>query len=115
MRHVSLADPLYPCYRCCQLALEHDHVPYVSMEPSLRAEGESLVRYLESRSCAGTTHTQLIEGITAATNCAVVAKFFPMFPKRAVQLSRWLAGWIKKGEASEINQHATRLFITTIK
>ncbi|KAK4299662.1 hypothetical protein Pmani_028084 [Petrolisthes manimaculis] len=63
----------------------------------LRAEDAPVVDYLFSRSVAGTTHQDLIEGVTALSHGAIQAKFFHMFPKRAVQLSRWLAEWITKG------------------
>lgn len=68
------------------------------MATRLRAEDAPVVDYLFSRSVAGTTHQDLIEGVTALSHGAIQAKFFHMFPKRAVQLSRWLAEWITKGK-----------------
>ncbi|XP_018014156.1 uncharacterized protein LOC108671173 [Hyalella azteca] len=82
------------------LALDQ-HIPPSALGrhvvPRCRAEAAPLVDYLLSRACAGTTHADLIDGMTRATNGSVVAHFFHMFPKRAVQLSRWLASWISKG------------------
>lgn len=68
-----------------------------SIKTRLRAEAAPLVDYLLSRSVAGTTHQDLIEGVTQLSQGAIKAKFFHMFPKRAVQLSRWLAQWISRG------------------
>lgn len=84
-----------------QLALDHtfslDEVR-ASIKTRLRAETAPLVDYLLSRSVAGATHHDLIQGATELTKGAIKAKFFHMFPKRAVQLSRWLAQWISRGE-----------------
>lgn len=71
-----------------------------SIKTRLRAETAPVVDYLLSRSVAGTTHRDLIDGVTKLSKGTVKAKFFHMFPKRAVQLSRWLAQWISRGELS---------------
>lgn len=63
----------------------------------LRAETARVVGYLLSRSVAGATHQDLIDGVTHITKGEVKARFFHMFPKRSFQLSRWLAEWISKG------------------
>ncbi|XP_047501568.1 uncharacterized protein LOC125047386 isoform X4 [Penaeus chinensis] len=68
-----------------------------SIKTRLRAETAPVVDYLLSRSVAGTTHRDLIDGVTKLSKGTVKAKFFHMFPKRAVQLSRWLAQWISRG------------------
>ncbi|KAG0717504.1 hypothetical protein GWK47_054309 [Chionoecetes opilio] len=68
-----------------------------SIRTRLRAEAAALVDYLLSRAVAGTTHRDLVQGVTQLSQGAIKAKFFHMFPKRAVQLSRWLAQWISKG------------------
>ncbi|CAL4078431.1 unnamed protein product, partial [Meganyctiphanes norvegica] len=68
-----------------------------SVKTRLRAETAQVVEYLLSRSVAGATHQDLIDGVTHVTRGEVKAKFFHMFPKRAFQLSRWLAEWISKG------------------
>lgn len=86
---------------CQQLALDYTYsVDEVlkSILTRLRRESSPVVDYLFSRSVAGTTHQDLINGVTKLYNGAIKAKFFHMFPKRAVQLSRWLAQWISKGE-----------------
>ncbi|XP_076067840.1 uncharacterized protein LOC143040602 isoform X2 [Oratosquilla oratoria] len=82
------------------LALDYPHsVEEVqkSIPTRLRAEKAQVVEYLFSRSVAGTTHVDLIEGVTKLTRGAVKARFFEMYPKRALQLCRWLADWISKG------------------
>lgn len=68
-----------------------------SIQTRLRAETALIVDYLFSRSVAGTSHRDLIKGVTKLSQGAIKAKFFHMFPKRAVQLSRWLAQWISRG------------------
>ncbi|KAK7082897.1 hypothetical protein SK128_002156 [Halocaridina rubra] len=68
-----------------------------SIKTRLRAESAPVVDYLLSRSVAGTTHRDLIDGVTSLSKGSIKAKFFHMFPKRAVQLSRWLAQWINRG------------------
>lgn len=68
-----------------------------SIQTRLRAETAPVVDYLFSRSVAGTTHKDLINGVKLLSQGAIKAKFFHMFPKRAVQLSRWLAQWISRG------------------
>ncbi|XP_042239014.1 uncharacterized protein LOC121877357 isoform X2 [Homarus americanus] len=68
-----------------------------SIQTRLRAEIAPVVNYLFSRSVAGTSHRDLINGVTQLSQGAIKAKFFHMFPKRAVQLSRWLAHWISRG------------------
>ena len=64
----------------------------------LRAESAPLVDYLVSRSVAGSSHDDLIAGVQKITSGTVTARFFHMFPKRAVQLTRWLAKWIQAGQ-----------------
>ncbi|XP_064077268.1 LOW QUALITY PROTEIN: uncharacterized protein LOC135194958 [Macrobrachium nipponense] len=82
------------------LALDYPHTleeVQNSIKTRLRAELAPVVDYLLSRSVAGTTHKDLIEGVTLLSKGSIKAKFFHMFPKRAVQLSRWLAQWIGRG------------------
>ncbi|XP_050732976.1 uncharacterized protein LOC127006739 [Eriocheir sinensis] len=82
------------------LALDHTfsmEEVRASIKTRLRAETALLVEYLLSRSVAGATHHDLIQGVTQLTQGAIKAKFFHMFPKRVVQLSRWLAQWISRG------------------
>ncbi|XP_068239270.1 uncharacterized protein [Palaemon carinicauda] len=82
------------------LALDYPHTleeVQKSIKTRLRAESAPVVDYLISRSVAGTTHEDLIEGVTLLSKGSIKAKFFHMFPKRAVQLSRWLAQWIGRG------------------
>ena len=69
----------------------------MAIQTRLRAEKSALVDYLLSRSNAGTTHSDLIEGIEQISHGAVTGRFFHMYPKRAFQLTRWLTRWIKKG------------------
>lgn len=63
----------------------------------LRANASPLLKYLQSRSCAGSTHRDLILGLEKLTDGSVYARFFHMFPERYINLSSWLSFWIKKG------------------
>ena len=62
-----------------------------------RAEHESVAKYLFSRSVAGTSHTDLIEAVDRLYGGQIYARFFPMFPPRNFNLSRWLRDWINLG------------------
>ncbi|GBP64240.1 hypothetical protein EVAR_21558_1 [Eumeta japonica] len=53
-----------------------------------------LVRYLLSRTVAGCTAAELVSGIQRASDGLVTARFFSMYPERAMSLSHWLADWI---------------------
>ncbi|XP_043211158.1 uncharacterized protein LOC122375723 [Amphibalanus amphitrite] len=63
----------------------------------LRREAAPLADYLFSRSEAGCTHTQLIEGVETLSGGEVCGRFFCMYPRRSFQLVRWLAGWLRRG------------------
>ncbi|CAK1584584.1 unnamed protein product [Parnassius mnemosyne] len=62
-----------------------------------RANNAPLPRYLLSRAVAGCTAADLVNGIQRASDGLVTARFFPMYPERAVSLSHWLADWISLG------------------
>ncbi|GLV39821.1 hypothetical protein CBL_08113 [Carabus blaptoides fortunei] len=62
-----------------------------------RANSSPLVQYLKSRSVAGSTHKDIIQGLNKITNGQVYARFFHMYPERYINLSQWLSYWIKKG------------------
>lgn len=68
-----------------------------SVATRLRAETAPLPQYLFSRSVAGATHIDIIRGLQQASEGALYARFFHMFPDRVVSLTRWLAYWMKKG------------------
>jgi len=63
----------------------------------LRDLSAPLPQYLMSRSVAGTTHKDLIEGLDKLTSGEIVGRFFHMYPKRDVDLSRWLKYWLMNG------------------
>ncbi|XP_038076349.1 uncharacterized protein LOC119744481 [Patiria miniata] len=63
----------------------------------LRANNVPLTEYLFSRSVAGVTHTDIIEGLEKASGGKIFARFFHLYPKRVVDLPSWLAGWINLG------------------
>ncbi|XP_005986799.1 uncharacterized protein LOC102360780 isoform X2 [Latimeria chalumnae] len=63
----------------------------------IRQNDASLPEYLMSRSVAGATHEQLIEGAEKSSSGEVVGKFFSFYPERNVSLTKWLATWIQKG------------------
>ena len=62
-----------------------------------RSERESVPKYLFSRSVAGTSHRDLIDSVDRLYNGQIYARFFPMFPPRKFNLSRWLRDWINVG------------------
>ncbi|XP_041454649.1 uncharacterized protein LOC121407573 [Lytechinus variegatus] len=63
----------------------------------LRAEDAPVTEYLHSRSVAGTTHQDLIEGLEKSSQSKVFARFFSFYPRRDVHLSDWLKGWMRQG------------------
>ena len=63
----------------------------------LRDLSAPLPQYLLSRSVAGTTHKDLIEGLHKLTNGEVMGRFFHMYPKRGLDLSSWLKYWLMNG------------------
>ena len=68
-----------------------------AVKTNLRKHDALLPEYLLSRSCAGTTHCGIIEGILEMTQGYVKGKFFPFFPERKLDLQSWLAEWFQKG------------------
>ncbi|XDV14424.1 hypothetical protein PO909_014680 [Leuciscus waleckii] len=64
---------------------------------SLRRNTAPLHDYLHSRSNAGATHLQLIDGADQASGGRVMGRFFGLFPRRRVKLVPWLARWILRG------------------
>ncbi|XP_029113669.1 uncharacterized protein LOC114912184 [Scleropages formosus] len=81
----ALGVPVTPetAERCVQTRLRRNEAP--------------LPDYLLSRSEAGATHQQLIDGADLASRGKVLGRFFPFHPRRRVQLVSWLAGWIRCG------------------
>ncbi|XP_035802103.1 uncharacterized protein LOC111565649 isoform X2 [Amphiprion ocellaris] len=67
------------------------------VQTRLRRNESPLPDYLLSRSEAGATHAQLIQGAEEASKGKVVGRFFHLHPRRRVRLVAWLAGWIRKG------------------
>ncbi|XP_029696536.1 uncharacterized protein [Takifugu rubripes] len=63
----------------------------------LRRNEAPLPDYLLSRSEAGATHAQLIQGAEEASRGKVSGRFFHLYPRRRVKLVTWLARWIRKG------------------
>ncbi|KAK9523804.1 hypothetical protein VZT92_017695 [Zoarces viviparus] len=62
-----------------------------------RRNESPLPDYLLSRSEAGATHSQLIQGAQEASEGKVAGRFFHFHPRRRVRLIPWLARWIRKG------------------
>ncbi|KAK5847515.1 hypothetical protein PBY51_016635 [Eleginops maclovinus] len=62
-----------------------------------RRNESPLPDYLLSRSEAGATHAQLIQGAQQASKGKVVGRFFHLHPQRRVGLVHWLARWIRSG------------------
>ncbi|XP_017287125.1 uncharacterized protein LOC108245015 [Kryptolebias marmoratus] len=67
------------------------------VQTRLRRNESPLPDYLLSRSEAGATHAQLIQGAQEASDGAVMGRFFHLYPRRRVRLVPWLARWIQKG------------------
>jgi len=59
----------------------------------------SLLTYLRSRSKAGCTADDLVNGATALSGGRCVARFYPTGPAPPEDLSAWLAKWIAIGAA----------------
>lgn len=54
-------------------------------------------KYLLSRSVAGTTHTDIIDGIKQISNDQVIGRFFHFYPERDVDICLWLKTWLLRG------------------
>uniref|UniRef100_A0A1A8MQA3 Uncharacterized protein n=1 Tax=Nothobranchius pienaari TaxID=704102 RepID=A0A1A8MQA3_9TELE len=67
------------------------------VQTRLRRNESLLPDYLLSRSEAGATHVQLIQGALEASGGKVMGRFFHLHPRRQVRLVPWLARWIRKG------------------
>lgn len=67
------------------------------VQTHLRRNESPLPDYLLSRSEAGATHAQLIQGAQEASKGKVIGRFFHFHPRRLVRLVPWLARWIRKG------------------
>ncbi|XP_015216960.1 uncharacterized protein [Lepisosteus oculatus] len=67
------------------------------VQTRLRQNEAPLPEYLLSRSQAGATHQQLVEGAERASGGRVLGRFFPLHPSRQLALVPWLASWIRKG------------------
>ncbi|XP_068447116.1 uncharacterized protein [Clinocottus analis] len=67
------------------------------VQTRLRRTESPLPDYLLSRSEAGATHLQLIQGAQEASKGKVAGRFFHFHPRRRVRLVPWLARWIRKG------------------
>lgn len=68
-----------------------------AVQTRLRANFSPFVEYLLSRSSAGTTHEDLIDGLDKLSDGRIYARFFAMYPERVVNLNMWLSFWIENG------------------
>ncbi|KAF5892909.1 trifunctional purine biosynthetic protein adenosine-3, partial [Clarias magur] len=66
------------------------------VQTKLRRNNSPLPDYLHSRSEAGATHVQLIDGAKEASAGRVLGRFFGFYPPRQVNLVQWLAHWIRQ-------------------
>ncbi|XP_060755451.1 uncharacterized protein LOC132866683 isoform X2 [Neoarius graeffei] len=66
-----------------------------SVQTKLRRNNSPVPDYLHSRSEAGATHNQLIDGAKEASGGRVLGRFFGFYPARQVNLVPWLAHWIR--------------------
>lgn len=67
------------------------------VQTRLRRNESPLPDYLLSRSEAGATHAQLIQGAEEASQGKVMGRFFHLHPRRLVRLVPWLVRWIRSG------------------
>ena len=67
----------------------------------LRHQDAPLMEYLMSRSCAGTTAEELVDGVHRLTDGHVVGRFFPLGPPPDMVLEAEVAGW----RAGHLSQH----------
>ena len=65
--------------------------------PESLASCTTLAQYLLSRSVAGMNAQELISNIETASDNQVTGRFFPFYPPRDVNLTPWLANWMRKG------------------
>ncbi|KAF5274633.1 hypothetical protein FQR65_LT04333 [Abscondita terminalis] len=68
-----------------------------AIKTRLRSNSSPLTEYLLSRSVAGSTHEDLIEGLRILSDDQVYSRFFHMHPERVVNLNWWLHFWISHG------------------
>ena len=66
--------------------------------PESMASTTTLAQYLFSRSVAGMNAQELIQNIENITDSQITGRFFAFYPPRDINLSQWLAHWIRKGE-----------------
>lgn len=68
-----------------------------AVKTRLRLTGGTLTEYLLSRSVAGSTHLDLINGLSVLSEGQIYARFFHLYPERLVNLNEWLQFWISHG------------------
>lgn len=68
-----------------------------AVKTRLRLNGGTLTEYLLSRSVAGSTHLDLVNGLNVLSEGQIYARFFHMYPERVVNLNEWLQFWISHG------------------
>ena len=68
-----------------------------AVKTRLRDLDAPLPQYLLSRSVAGTTHEDLIEGLDKLTHGEIVGRFFHMYPERDFDFRNWLKYWLMNG------------------
>lgn len=68
-----------------------------AVQTRLRDLDAPLPKYLLSRSVAGTTHTDIIDGIKEVSNDQVTGRFFHFYPERDINICSWLKTWLFRG------------------
>lgn len=79
-----------------EVSFEKDEVEK-HIHTRLRAEAAPVAAYLISRSSAGTTHEDLIDGVLRLTDGEIYGRFFHFYPSCTVTLTKWLSHWMRKG------------------
>lgn len=62
-----------------------------------RKHGVGVAEYLAARSVAGCTGEDIVHGCEEVAGDSVESKFFPLNPRRNVDLQAWLSNWLKMG------------------
>lgn len=68
-----------------------------AVNTNARKQSVSVSKYLAARSVAGCTAEDIISGCRTVAGNYIECRFFDFYPRRQVDLQRWLAGWLSMG------------------
>lgn len=75
-----------------------------------RLNNSPLLKFLQSRSVAGSTHQDIISSLEELTENQLYARFFHTYPERYINLSLWLSHWIELGAVPIATLNLQRTF-----